>query len=265
MIKKQVGENLIQITLDEKRWYFLETDKEDIPFPAVTWILDSGFPKDIGFDIYLTEKVHSWEQAKSVLAEAGDRGTRVHWGIEKYERHIPVDINDVPAGFSVPFTAKEWEMILTAKRWFDHYQPIIESVEQVVYNIKDGYAGTVDLICLIDQGRFEKVPTKTGVLERWVIDWKTSKQLYDSHKAQVAAYNKTLELKEDDYPVRTGIVRLGSKHKVGYEFWQDQDDIDYYFSLFMTARTFWQHKNPEPAPKIIEVPEHIKMEIYDEN
>jgi hypothetical protein len=254
MLKKEISPGIIQLTLDESRWYFLNEE----PFPSVTWILEY-FPKGVGFDIYLAEKVHSWEQAKQVLREAGEQGSRVHWGIEQYLLGKPLRIDDHPPDSPYPFSAKEWQMILDAKNWVEKYKPIILGVETVVFG--DDYAGTVDLDCLIEN-------------QPWQIDWKTSQYIYDGHRSQVAAYHvakhkDSTEIEDvfsGDSMGNVGVVRLGSKHKVGYEFWKGGiKDIIYYYDLFRNAYQFWRHNNPNPAPKVIEVPEALNLEIKAED
>ena len=153
-------------------------------------------------------------------------------------------------------------MILDGVNWISHYKPKILNVEQNVFNLTDIYAGTVDLVCLIDKGLLDKKkPEPTGEYEKWIIDWKSGGAIYDSHKMQVSAYSKCLE-KID----RIGIVRVGSRHKVGYEFWwNDEGEIDYYYDMFLNAKKFWHHFNPDAIPKVIEVPETLKLhpEVQD--
>jgi len=75
ILKKEGG--IIQYTLFDKRWYQIpELEKA---LPSVTWILDEGYPKGIGFQIWLANKVRDWEHSREIAGAAGDRGTNVHW------------------------------------------------------------------------------------------------------------------------------------------------------------------------------------------
>jgi len=246
LIKKEIRPGVIQLTLDEERWYFIN----DVPFPSVTWILNY-FPKGIGFDIYLAEKVHSWEQAKQVLREAGEQGARLHWGMEQYLSGNPLRIDDHPANSPYPFSAKEWQMILAGVSWVDKYKPTILSIEESVFGCD--YAGTVDLVYK---------DFVTG--EKKILDWKHGKYMYANQKAQQAAYVKAMRLNGIEVD-GFDIIRLGSKHKVGYEWFESkEEDIKYYYHLFRCAMRFWKDENPKPAPKIIEVPEGLNLEVEPE-
>lgn len=246
MLKKEISPGVIQLTLDEERWYFIE----DTPYPSVTWILNY-YPKGIGMTIWLAEKVFSWEQAKQVMREAGEQGSKVHWGLEQYLLGAPLCLSDVPPESAYPFTAKEWQMIETGIRYIEESPRLTIGVEQTVFG--DDYAGTIDWF-------YEK----DG--KRWILDWKTGGAIYPSYKAQQAAYVKALQdagQKVEGFK----IVRLGSRHKKGYEeYTGGAEEIEYYYDLFRCAMRFWQDDNPAPAPSIIEVKEayNVKEEGDEE-
>ena len=259
MIKELVEPGIIRITLDDDRWYKVETDEGAIYHPAVTWTLNS-YPKGYGYHQWLGN-LPSFEESQVILHDAGRRGSKVHGGIERLLHRESLSIDDLVGDHTEPFTAKEWMYVMYFNAWYERYQPIIEAIEYTIINPEEGYGGTVDLRCLIDKGRFEKEPTFTGELERWLIDWKTSANIYESAKCQVAAYWKAEQMLGDID--RAGIVRLGSKHKVGYEFWQDDGNLEHYYELFLNTKKIWAHENPEPEPKFIDVPETLILEDYN--
>lgn len=245
MYKKEIRPGVIQVNLDEERWYYLK----EKPFPSVTWILNS-FPKGIGFDIYLAEKVHSWEQAKQVLREAGEQGSRVHWGLEQFLLGKPLRFTDCPNGSPYPFSIAEWRMIEDGIRWFDKYKPTVLSVEETVFG--SDYAGTVDLMYQLN----DKI---------YIEDWKTSQYIYPSHHAQQAAYVKAL--RNNDVNVEGYcIVQLGTKSKIRYkEIYSTEESIKYYYHLFRCAMRFWKHENPNPAPRYVEIQESFNTGEKDES
>ena len=246
MIKRDMGNGIIQITLDEDRWYNLDEKS----YPSVTWILDS-YPKGYAFSKWLGD-LPSFEESQTIMKSAGERGSKVHWGIETLLYGKPLSITDIPDGHYEPFSSKEWQYILNFKNWYDKYQPIIESIEQVVVDPVEGYGGTIDLVCIINN-------------ERWIIDWKTSANIYESYKCQIAAY-AALYFHKTDYPLRMGIVRLGSRHKVGYEFWQGtRDEQIKYFKLFLHVKEIWHHEHGDVEPKTIDVPETLILGETNEN
>jgi len=106
--------------------------------------------------------------------DAGDRGTRIHAGIEHFflkeriaecTRHdppCPPDIEDIK-----PALAGFW-------RWVQDTQPRIVATEFMVISHEHRYAATGDLACYIGD-------------DLWIIDAKTSKGVYETTALQLAA------------------------------------------------------------------------------
>ena len=264
----QITDNVIQITLDSERWYYLDAD--DPPYPSVTWILNS-FPKGIGFYLWLADRVQSYDEVRAVLQTRGQEGSMAHWAMENYLLGKQVNFTDEHPEFGRSFTAREWEFVLAGKRWCDKYEPIVKFIEAPVFGELPGkYAGTVDMVVLIDGEKFS-VSSGSGKNKEIILpygegqipfigDWKTSQAIYASHKAQVSAYAEAAV--DTEYEASAvGIIRLGSKHKVGYEFWHgNYTEVLLYKKLFDAAYTFWAHENPDPAPKVVEVPMAIQID-----
>lgn len=247
MIRKQVAPGIIQVTLDEYRWYIDEEKEKN--YPSVTWILEY-YPKMIGFHKYLAS-LSSYEESQMIMKKGGERGSKVHAGIEKLLRNEKITIYDIMPNSYEPFTPQEWRFILTFVNWFETYKPVVIAVESNVINEEEGYAGTIDLYCEING-------------EKWIIDWKTTSHIYESAKCQIASY--TMALRSLDFEVDyCGIVRLGSRHKVGYEFWsnRNEDELQHYYNLFKSVKAIWEHENPDPEPRFINVQEEIQLNIEE--
>jgi hypothetical protein len=264
----ELDKGIIQITLDKSRWYY---DADGVPYPSVTTILES-FPKGIGFIKWLTN-LESYDDVSRIMRERGDEGTMAHWAMERYLLGMQVNYTDEHPEFERSFTAREWEMVLAGKRWCDKYEPVVGFIEQPVFGEVPGkYAGSVDMIVKIDGEKFA-FPTGRGKEREYIFaygegqipllgDWKTSQAIYDSHKAQCAAYAVATVGTEAEVSV-AGIIRLGSRHKIGYEFWHgNYEEIERYKKLFDAAYVFWSHEHPNPAPKVIDIP--IAIQINDD-
>jgi len=250
---EQITPEIVRLTLDKERWYFLD----GTPHPSVTWILQY-MPKGHWFYVWLADKMHSYDEVRHILQSRGEEGTMAHWGMERYVLGENVTYHDEHPEFHRGYTPKEWEMVLAGKRWCDAFEPVIRSVEQAVFgSIPGPYAGTVDLDVLIDGAKFgtkkNPYPYGEGQLE-CVLDWKTSQAIYDSHRTQVASYAHSIK------PKVIGIIRLGSRHKTGYEFWHGgQGEMFKYFHLFKAAYAFWAHEHGDTEPKIVEYPSSINI------
>lgn len=78
--------------------------------------------------------------------------------------------------------------------WCNDYHPKVIKTEYRVFNLFDGWAGTVDLLCEID-GEYLK-GYKKGEVVRVVVDYKTGGE-YREHFYQLYAYHS--ESESDDY------------------------------------------------------------------
>jgi hypothetical protein len=120
------------------------------------------------------EKAHSKE-----LEKAASIGSAVHHWIEwELHRELGVKVPD-PA----PLPPEGVSCFAAYHRWREQVEmkPIL--VEQTVYSMTGGYAGTMDLLCEL---------TIDGVRDLCVVDWKSSSGVYPEMHLQVAAYATAL-------------------------------------------------------------------------
>lgn len=87
-------------------------------------------------------------------------------------------------------------------KWYKEYNPNILKCETKVSN--EQFGGTIDNICEISN-------------ELYIVDYKTSKDVYPSMFLQLAAYNKLLR-EEMDYKVDYVAILILNKKKVEYKF-----------------------------------------------
>src|SRR3990167_5221266 len=174
---------LVQVTLVDERWYARPKMDEVTGLPAtyefvpsVTWIC-GFYPKGIGFYKWLANT--GWDEAQAIKEAAGGRGSKVHLAIEALINGVPVSMqdsfNNPNTGKDEPLTLEEYEALLSFKGWWDKAKPKVVSQNVTVWSKEFGYAGTLDLVCLIE-----------GKL--WIVDFKTSQSVWMSHEIQVSAY-----------------------------------------------------------------------------
>lgn len=144
---------------------------------------------------------------------AASIGTAAHRMIECYftgerfekENYSPADVD---AAENAVLSFYEW-----VKR--HNIKPIANEMQLVSDNYKFG--GTIDCLCEID-----------GELE--LLDFKTSKQIYDEHFIQLSAYRALLE--EAGHKVaRCRILRIGRDETEGFEE-RTMTDTSKHFELF---------------------------------
>ena len=97
-LRRQVDENIVQITTDENRWYREETalNEKEISYnyyPSVTWILEYA-----PVEVFLRKwwaNLPDYDTAKQIYRERGNAGKRVHAAIELLLKGKEVTIYDI--------------------------------------------------------------------------------------------------------------------------------------------------------------------------
>jgi len=225
---RQVSEDgkTVQITIADERFYVkTETDdKGNITsikeYPSVTWKAGC-YPKGVGYYMWLAK--NGWDESQEIMREAGHRGSKVHNGIESLLLGNKVDMSDsYPDGNGVPseLTLEEYEALMSFADWHKETNPKTIAIETTVFNDEFMYAGTIDYICEIEG-------------EKWIIDFKTSQDVWASHELQVSAYKHALEGEH-----KLGILQVGyRRNKKRFKF----NEIEDQFELFKAADLIW-HK-----------------------
>lgn len=236
-IKEIIDANTIRITTPNERWY---RKLGEIKWrPSSTWICEF-LPKGIGFYKWLAEK--GWDEAIAIREAAGNRGSRVHHAIEELicgniigiEDVFP-DSNNMQAGLDV----EEWECVMSFHSWWMEAKPRLIAKEQIVFNDKEWYAGTLDLICEIGE-------------KRWIVDFKTSQNIYLSHEVQISSYRHCDGIVVD----KIGILQLGyRRNKKGWKFTEIQDN----FNLFLAAKVLWAEENENKQPLQKDFPRKLSL------
>ena len=244
IIKEIKDKGIIQVTISDERWYIKTNGQgKDIFVPSVTWIA-SFFPKGIGFYKWLANT--GWNESQAIKEAAGDKGSKVHLAIVDLLDKKEVKMNDQYINNSIgqkeELTSEEYECLMTFVSWFNKEKPEIVAREMVVFNNKDRYAGTVDLICKIKN-------------ELYVVDFKTSQSIWPEHEIQVSAYKHALPGPES---FNLAILQIGYKrNKAGYKFTEVEDKFD----LFLAAKFIWKAETEGIIPLKKDYPEKLCLNI----
>jgi hypothetical protein len=164
---------------------------------------------------------------RSVSQEALDVGSAIHNMIEDHvrlgaaEHAREMQNRDFPEQVKNGFTAfLEWE-----KENIDKW---IKS-EHTVYNMDYGFAGTLDAVARLNDGKV------------YVVDFKSSKGFYDGYDLQLAAYRLAFEgmmTDEDDYNIEgMGILRLDKE--TGVPEWKEYRDYTRKRQAFLALLEFY--------------------------
>ncbi len=239
---REVKNGIVQITTVDERWYArprsnATTGLPEYEFvPSVTWICDF-YPKGVGFYKWLADK--GWDESQSLKEAGGIRGTKVHAAIEDLLAGMTVKMEDGYTNPSTdlvePLTLEEYQCIISFVAWYKAVQPEIVGHDLTVWNEVEKYAGTIDLICKID-----------GILT--LVDFKTSKAVWPSHRMQVSAYKHALTDKVPWFPLKVqnlSILQLGyTKNRLGYK----ETDVTDCYDLFLHAKGIWAEETKGQHP-----------------
>lgn len=238
---------IIQVTTADERWYVKQTENPitKLPefkyVPSVTWVA-GHYPKGIAFYKWLADK--GWDESQALKSAAGDKGSKVHEAISNILAGIEVRIDSKFINRTTEqleeLTLEECDAILSFVNWRNEVKPESIAWDVTVYSDKYNYAGSIDYICKIDG----KV---------YIVDFKTSQQVWAEYELQVSAYKKPIENAEFNVEgfteigdIQLAILQIGYKrNKAGYK-WNEVEDK---FPIFMAARTIWENEASKETPK----------------
>ncbi len=228
--------------------------KDGITFyPSVTTVLEA-LPKGFGYSQWLKDL---GSNADEVMKRAGDSGSRVHGAIEQYLLGNEVVWADENGNGYYDFA--EWQMINKFVEFWQTYKPELLGAEINFVSDTLRLGGTMDIICRING-------------ELWLIDTKTSNNIYDSHALQLAAYATMWnEFNPDNKVQRFGIMWLkaltrGADKKgekiqgLGWQLKEFDELLVDLWNSFCDVRRIWDRQNPNYKPKNLTLPDRLKLE-----
>lgn len=240
-------ESLSRIDFLDRRFY---KRAEGIYYPSVTTIL-SFMPKDRFFETWIKDVGHN---ADIVLQRAGKEGSQVHDAIERLLKGEELCWLD-KYGNAI-YSEIVWEMILRFQDFWTTYKPTLVFSEKFVYSDEHKYAGTMDLVVMLDG-------------KKWLLDTKTSNSLHKANELQLAAYAVALKETEGIEVDNVGILwlkaftRKTSKVKGLYQGngWQIKpvDDVEKSFEMFQTVKKMYEMYNGHTEPIYTSYPTTVKL------
>ena len=146
----------------------------------------------------------SKSQHKVKSEEATTIGSQVHFWIETF---VNMSIETAegtgwPEGWQnipLPHTLQGIYSVNAFLNWFNDTDVVFLASERKVYSMEHGYSGTFDLMCMIN-----------GIV--CLVDFKTSKAMYEDYYIQLSAYTKAYH-EEIDYM----LAKLEGDERTAYE------------------------------------------------
>lgn len=186
-------------------------------YPRVTAITGC-WPKGEQFERWLADQ-GSYSAAEEARDAAGESGSKVHAAIVEL-----IAGKELQYGY---FTVAEWRKLESFCNFWKDFAPIPVAVEAELISEKMDTAGHCDLIAEIG---------KKIVL----IDWKSGKTLQYCHEIQVNAYASIFEETTKKKVDELWLVRLGSRHKSGYELKVVKESRKKLLDSWKVCRKIWE-------------------------
>lgn len=201
-IDKPTKEGQIDLEIRKGVWEFA---------PGVSTIAKEGLPTSEDLVMWRVNK--GAEESQRIVEEAAEVGTNAHKALEEL-------FNGVQISMTGRSKKERWCIVSGANFLTDLKIRAIQTEQIVGYDttlkvnnreIRVLYAGTTDLICEIWNPKLNK-------WEIWVIDYKTSKEAFLSHRIQVIGYAEAcVSAGKITHYDRAGILLLGKQTKRGYQ------------------------------------------------
>lgn len=273
---------IVQVTVSDERWYLKSTmdPVTGIPVykgvPSVTWV-GSYYPKGIGYYKWLGE--HGWDESQALMREAGEKGSAVHKAIEmildglEFRIDTKIVVKEADREIERELTFEELECVRSFCDWKREMEEsyTIETIRNgmTLMSEQHNYGGTLDwLFILTPKGAEFGNPLKLDGPTVFLVDFKTSQQVWRSAEMQVSAYKRTIENGEnpvelmnpngtgtgkylDVSRIRIGILQVG--YRLNKKKWKFTEVADC-FDLFLIAQRIWQREVGDEQPRVIDFP-----------
>lgn len=160
---------------------------------------------------------HGWEWCNNYRDDRAAFGTRVHKEIEHFLEDGEVWVDNEEMFDCLQVFASEFYGVHELKDF---------ELEMHLFNQEFGYAGTCDYV-----GEFDG--------KKMVLDWKTSKRVYDNYPLQIAAYLYAYEQMSGEELDGGGIVCVRANGIVSKYF--SREECLQLFDFFVSARNLYRY------------------------
>ena len=148
-------------------------------------------------------------------------------------------------------------MILGFVDFWTTHKPKLLMSEEFMVSDTHRYCGTLDLLIELNG-------------EKWLLDIKTSNNVYESYHLQMAAYAKAYEETSGEKVDRTGVIWLKSAKRgpdkankriqgKGWEIVEAKKSIDECFKMFLHTYETYKIMHPSEEIELLNLPNSVKL------
>lgn len=213
-----------------------QPEQESYYFYSVTSILHETRPPNKILDEFKAEQMVALgiDGARLALALSAIYGTQVHGAIDEWIAGKK-PLTRFGEGGRPLYNDFEWARIWRFMKFMDFYRPQFESTEQKVFSMKYEIAGTYDALGIING-------------KRYMMDWKTSKDIFEDYPLQAAAYYVAFKEMHPEVQI-DGLLILSLRNK-SKEGWKAaifaEEEVADLFDDFDLRRRMFRKKHPGP-------------------
>jgi ATP-dependent exoDNAse (exonuclease V) beta subunit len=230
----EISDDYKQITLPDSRYY----RRNGNFYPSVTFVLQI-YPKGKQFENWLKQVGFASEH---IVKKASEDGTQVHEMAESYLNGE--ELNFLNKQGHPAYNPEIWIMFLRFVEFWETHKPTLIETEVHLFSDELQVAGTCDLIVEIEG-------------ELWLLDIKTSNQVYSTYELQTAVYTQCYKECYGKEIPHQGVLWLKSskrgpkKDKMqgkGWEVVESERSQEENLDIFKTVKRLFDIENPNPAP-----------------
>lgn len=187
------------------------------------------------------------------------------WQIPNYTETEIEDYKRMNPYFMVLSNQDEMLALWKVQRFFDIVKPEIVKLEETVWHVGEGIAGTLDMALKIEKGTYDVNGSKGLVIPEtgvYIGDLKTGSMVSDSAWAQIAAYQKAFEALSGLETKGGFVLHTSSSNKKGIEGLacplKTSEELKQDYAIFKSLSYVWDQRNPNFTLKAFEFPTIIQ-------
>lgn len=220
---------------NSERWYPIQHGSDIIHCVSTTTVIGYSYPKTPQLLDWMKKMGSEADPYRDAKAQIG---TNVDQATELLDRGHTLQRDD--------FQKEEWKALVSYVRFVEDHDPAVLATQATVYDTRDRIAGTLDKVIEIHG-------------EPIVTDIKVTSAIRPEHIVQVQTYARLLACMGIEVS-KVGILRLGTKHKAGYEFAVELYDEQVYEQDFLACLHLWKRAHPKAnGPYIERLPDTLKL------
>lgn len=236
---------IFQATSLDERWYTVMVQDEVTNLPKFDYYPSSSWVA--GYD-FMPPGLLEWAkkngiESDQIMLDAAARGSKIHHAIEKIIAGETIEMDtkvfNGQSSQEEELTTEEWEILKTFVDWNNECTPMYLLSEKTVISKKHKYGGTLDAVVKIGDVTY-------------LVDFKTSKSIYTSHRVQLSSYKHALiEETPKAENIKLAILQVGYRlNRKGWKFTEIED----VFPRFLRDLETWKEENPNAKPRQIDLP-----------